>query len=92
MPIDLHLAFASATHLPECRAARAAWVKRTSEAWRIAQEQMDERCMAAVEKLNEAEFDRLFAEEEAKVERFRGPLRQARKHDGWPRELYRGGI
>lgn len=86
-------ALLAAAHQPIDRAeARAAWVKKTAAAWREAQRQMDRRCTEAVTRLDEDAFDRLFDEEEAKVDAFRKPLKAAAEHDVWPRELYFGGI
>jgi hypothetical protein len=53
---------------------------------------MDERCDAAVTQLSEEEFERLCDEEEAKVDAFRAPLKQAAERDEWPGHLYWGGI
>jgi hypothetical protein len=86
-------ALLAAARLPaERKAARAAWVRKTAAAWRAAQKQMDERCDAAVERLSEEEFERLCDEEEAKVDAFRKPLKDAAERDLWPRELYWGGV
>jgi hypothetical protein len=76
----------------ERKAARAAWVRKTAAAWRAAQRAMDERCDAAVDRLSEEEFERLCDEEEAKVEAYRKPLKEAAEHDLWPKELYWGGV
>jgi hypothetical protein len=70
------------------RAARIAWIKETIAAFRQAQEEMDERCSAAVGTVSEEEFERPCEEEEAKVELFRGPLFALRDHGLWPRHLY----
>lgn len=83
---------AAASAPAERKAARAAWVKATAAQWREAQRQMDERLTAIVEQVSEAEFERLFDEEEAKVEAFRQPLMDVAERDVWPRELYFGGI
>jgi hypothetical protein len=53
---------------------------------------MDQRCEAAVDRLSEEAFERLFDEEQAKVKAFLLPLRAAAERDVWPRELYWGGI
>jgi hypothetical protein len=83
---------ASAGRVAECKEARAAWVKETAAAWREAQRQMDDKCTDAVERLSEEEFERLCDEEEAKVDAFRKPLKDAAERDVWPRELYIAGI
>ena len=83
---------AAASAPAERKAARAAWVNATAAQWREAQRQMDERLTAIVEQVSEAEFERLFDEEEAKVEAFRQPLMDVAERDVWPRDLYFGGI
>jgi hypothetical protein len=83
---------AGAGQLAECKAERAAWVRETAAALRAAQRAMDDRCMAAVERLSEEAFDRLVDEEQAKVDAFLVPLRTAADRDLWPRHLYWGGI
>ena len=77
---------------PRRQLKRAAWVSRTSEALARAQRQMDARCDAAVGKVSEAAFNRLFDEEQAKVCAFLNPLRAAAHEDRWPRHLYWGRI
>lgn len=76
----------------KCVAARVAWVRQTSAALRDAQRQMDERCDAAVERLDEEEFERLCDLEQAKVDAIRAQLQAVIERDGWPRELYFSGI
>jgi len=83
---------ASAGRLAECKAAREAWIRETADAWLAAQLAMDERCTAAVTRLSEEEFERLFEQEEARVKAVRAPLDAARERDMWPRELYFGGL
>jgi hypothetical protein len=61
-------------------------------AWREAERQMDERCMAAVAHLSEKEFDRLFEEEEAEVEAIRAQIVAVVERDVWPAHLYWTGI
>ena len=51
--------------------ARVAWVKAMMDKWAEAQRAMDERCGAAVERLSEEEFNRLFEAEQAKVDAIR---------------------
>ena len=74
------------------KAARCAWVKETMSALRQAQRQMDERCTAAVDRLTEEEFERLFDEEQAKVDAIRAPIDAVIERDEWPRHLYFGNI
>ena len=99
---------AAASETAARREARAAWVKATAAQWRAAQRAMDERLDEAVDRLfsapgfpgegdqngggAEAEFERLFDEEEAKVDAFRKPLKDAAERDVWPRELYWGCV
>jgi hypothetical protein len=83
---------AAASQIAGYRDARGAWVKATAAKWREAQRQMDARLDANLEQVSEEEFERLFDEEEAKVDAFRKPLRDAAERDLWPRELYFGGI
>ena len=84
--------FESASQPAEHRSARQAWAEATVAAMFAAQRQMDERCGAAVDRLDEEAFERLFEEEQAKVDVFREPLMAAAERDMWPRELYFGGI
>ena len=81
---------AAAAQPAQCKAARAAWVRKTAKALREAQRAMDERCDEAFGRLDEEEFERLCDEEEAKVDAFRAPLIAAARRDVWPRELYVG--
>jgi hypothetical protein len=81
-----------AGQLARCKAARAAWVRETAAAWRAAQRAMDERCGAAVDRLSEKEFERLFDEEQAKIDAFRAPLQDAALRDVWPPHLYFAAI
>jgi DNA replication initiation complex subunit (GINS family) len=74
------------------KSARCAWARETSAKAQEAQRQMDEICTAAVEQLDEAEFEALVEAEQAKVDAFLGPLRAAADEDKWPKELYFGGI
>jgi hypothetical protein len=83
---------AAASQIAGYRDTRGAWVKETAVRWREAQRAMDERLDAIVEQVSEEEFERLFDEEEAKVDAFRKPLRDAAERDVWPRDLYFGGI
>lgn len=75
-----------------CHAARVGWIKETIAALAKAQRQMDERCMAAVDRVSEVEFERIFDEEQAKVCVFLDQLHAVRDHDRWPPHLYRGGV
>jgi hypothetical protein len=73
-------------------AARTAWVRETIEKWYQAMRHRDEVCTAAVERLSEEEFDRLFDREEAKVEALRAEIDAVIERDEWPLEMYFGGI
>jgi hypothetical protein len=83
---------ASAGQLAECKAARMAWARKAGDRWLAAQLAMDERCGGAVERLSEEEFDRLFEEEQAKVDAIRAEIEAVKEHDLWPRHLYFGGL
>ena len=72
----------------EARRARVAWVKERTAAWLAAQEAMNERCDAAVEKLSEEEFEQLADAEQAKVDAIRAELAAVIDHDKWPKGLY----
>lgn len=71
--------------------ARLAWVRGAIAALKEAQRHMDERCMAAVDRVPEAEFNRIFEEEQAKVSAILDELNAVKDHDRWPPELYFGG-
>lgn len=73
-------------------AARTAWTRETLAKLHAAQEEMDKRCMAAVEILDEEAFERLCDEEQAKVDAIRALVDDVIERDKWPRELYFGGI
>jgi ABC-type nitrate/sulfonate/bicarbonate transport system substrate-binding protein len=92
MSAALRKLLATAAEPAERIAARQAWVRETAAALREAQRAMDQRCEAAVDRLSEEAFERLFDEEQAKVKAFLLPLRAAAERDVWPRELYWGGI
>jgi hypothetical protein len=83
---------AGASRVAECKARRMAWVGETSAAFRRAQRAMDEGCDEAVTRLSGEEFERLCDQEEAKVDAFRKPLRDAAERDLWPRHLHAGGL
>ena len=70
---------------------RVAWVKGTVAALAEAQRRMDERCMAAVNRVSEEEFNRIFDEEQAKVCAILDQLNAVRDYDQWPPELVWGG-
>lgn len=76
----------------QLREVRAVWVRETVEALRRAQAHMDERCLDAVDRVPEAEFSRIFDEEQAKVCAILDQLHAVRDHDRWPRHLYFGGL
>jgi hypothetical protein len=75
-----------------CVKARCAWVERMGEALLAAQRKMDDRCSAIVDEVSEEEFQRIFDEEQAKVDVYRVPLFTAAQRDVWPKELYWGGL
>jgi hypothetical protein len=72
--------------------ARVAWVREAFAAWASAQQAMDNRCMAAVGRVSAEEFNRIFDEEQAKVDSARAELDAVIEHDRWPRRLYFGDI
>jgi hypothetical protein len=88
----LRALLASARRFAESHAKREAWVDETGAALVAAQRHMDERCDEAVGRLSEEEFERLFNEEQAKVDLFLAPLTAAAERDRWPKHLYFGGI
>jgi hypothetical protein len=73
-------------------ARRQAWAMKTWAAWSRAQREMDDKCTEAVEHLTEEEFDRLFDQEEAKVDALRTLLDDVIERDKWPREMHFGCI
>ena len=73
-------------------AVRTAWVREVMEALRQAQREMDDRCMAAVGKISEADFDRLCDAEQAKVDAIRAQIDDVIEHDKWPKHLYFKGV
>ena len=83
---------ATAAEPAERRASRMAWVKATVAKWREAQREMDDRCGEAVKRLSEEEFERLCDAEEAKIDAFRKPVKDAAERDLWPKALYFGCI
>jgi hypothetical protein len=72
--------------------ARVAWVRETIAALADAQARMHERCLAAVNRVPEEEFDRIVDEEQAKVCVCLDQLQAVRDHDLWPAHLYFGEI
>jgi hypothetical protein len=72
--------------------ARCAWALGLVEKWYQAMCHRDEVCTAAVERLSEEEFNRLFDREEAKVEALRAEIDAVIERDEWPLEMYFGGI
>jgi hypothetical protein len=83
---------AGAGKLAECKERRAAWVRETAARLRAAQRAMDDNCMAAIDRMSDEAFERLFALEQAKVDLYLAPLRAAADRDLWPRHLYVGGV
>ena len=94
MSIDdtIRALLAAARQSADRKQARGDWVRKTAAAWREAQRQMNQRCGEAVEHLSEEEFERLCDQEEAKVDAFRKPLKDAAERDVWPRALYFGDV
>lgn len=72
--------------------ARCAWVKERTAAWHEAMLAMDERCMEAVERMDEEEFERFFDAEQAKVDAIRAELQAVIDKDEWPKDLYWGDV
>jgi len=68
--------------------ARVGWVRETLAALHDAQDRMHERCRAAVDRVPEAEFERICDEEQAKVDAIMDALNAVRDRDEWPRHLY----
>lgn len=79
---------AGASAVAECRDARVAWTRKTARALRKAQRAMDEKCGEAAGRLSEEAFERLFDEEQAKVDAFLTPMRRVADDDVWPREMH----
>jgi hypothetical protein len=50
--------------------------------------EMDDKCMEAVDRLTEEEFNRLCDEEQAKVDALRALLEDVIERDRWPREMH----
>jgi hypothetical protein len=72
--------------------ARVAWMKGSVAALAEAQRHMDERCSAAVDRVPEAEFNRIFDEEQAKVEAILNQLNAVCDLVEWPPEIDFGGV
>jgi hypothetical protein len=85
--------------------ARVAWVRGAIAALEQAQRQMDvlaqsvrgtdeqgTRCSAAVDRASEAEFNRIFDEEQAKVSALLDQFAAIRERGEWPPEIYFGGV
>jgi hypothetical protein len=70
------------------KARRRAWAMKTYAAWCEAMREMDDKCMAAVGRLTEEEFNRLCDEEQAKVDALRALLEDVIERDRWPREMH----
>jgi hypothetical protein len=79
---------ATASEPARRNARRQAWILKTHAAWCRAMREMDDKCMAAVDRLTEEEFDRLFDQEEAKVDALRTLLDDVIERDKWPREMH----
>ena len=72
-------------------ARRLGWVRGAIAALEEAQRHMDERCGAAVDRVSEEEFNRIFDEEQAKVCAILDQFAAIRERDEWPPEIYFGG-
>jgi hypothetical protein len=59
---------AEALRSAQCRDARAAWVRRTSDRWLKEHLEVDDRLTEAVARLSEEEFERLADAELGKVD------------------------
>ncbi|MEO5774345.1 MAG: hypothetical protein ABIQ32_09550 [Sphingomicrobium sp.] len=68
--------------------ARVTWIKEMEVKFRDTQRECDERCMEAVDRLSEDDFNALFEAEEAKVNAIRDALVAVAEHDKWPRHLH----
>jgi heme oxygenase len=84
--------FASTASVAACREARMAWTRETAAALREAQREMNDRLDAVVMRVSEEEFNRLFDEEQAKVDAFLKPMRAAAEQDKWPRHLHAASL
>lgn len=73
-------------------AARTAWVREIMARLADAQRQMDDRCTAAVDRLDEETFNFLFDAEQAKVDAIRAQIDAVIEHDRWPKHLNRGDL
>ena len=74
------------------KAARTQWCMEMLEKWWAAVQHQDKRCMEAVDKLSEEEFERLCDEEQAKVDAIRTEIDAVIEHDRWPAHLHFGGV
>lgn len=74
------------------KAARAQWCLEMLEKWWEAVRHQDERCLKAVDEVSEKEFERMFAEEQAKVDAIRAEIDAVIEHDRWPAHLHFGRI
>ena len=83
---------AAVSEMAERRDQRAAWVRKTGKACLEAMREMDDRLGEAVDRVSRQEFDRLYDEEQAKVDAIRLALKDAAERDIWPRGLYFSGI
>lgn len=72
--------------------ARVAWVRGAIAALEEAQRHMDDRCGAAVDRVSEEEFNRIFDEEQAKVCAILDQFAAVRERDEWPPEIDWGGV
>src|SRR6476469_7165653 len=91
-PDPLKALLARVAPIPDCRDARIAWTRETGAALRKAQRAMDERLGDAVTRLSATEFERLFDEEQAKVDALLTPMQRVAEEDRWPRHLHVSGL
>ena len=83
---------AGASEIADRREQRGAWVRKTGAACRRAMREMDDRLGESVDRVSEAEFNRLWDEEQAKVDALRQQLEDAAYRDLWPKHLYFGAV
>jgi TPP-dependent indolepyruvate ferredoxin oxidoreductase alpha subunit len=76
----------------KCAKARTAWVRGAIASLKEAQRQMDERCSAAVDRVSEEEFNRIFDREQAKVSAILAQFDAVRERQEWPPEIVWGGV
>ena len=83
---------AAASETADRRDQRVAWARQAAVDWHKAQRAMDDFLTGIVLKVSEEEFNRLFDQEQAKVDAIRKPMDDVAERGLWPRELYWGGV